>query len=204
MSDCCKHCINAPCLEVCPTGALIRTEFDSVYVQKEVCNGCRDCVAACPFGVISYGEWDGTVHKCTLCYDRLQVGLQPACAQACPTQSIQFGDVEELKERAKKRLEGLHERGVKEAYLYGQGAGDYGEGNILYDSSRQKGGLNVFYLLVDRPEVYGLPSSPKIPKKSVPKSSAFSILSAILVGLAGIFSFRDRRMQAIQREEKTH
>lgn len=194
MSDCCKHCVNAPCLEVCPTGSLIRTEFDSVYVQPEVCNGCRDCVAACPFGVISYGEWDGKVHKCTLCYDRLQVGLQPACAQACPTQSIQFGDVEELMERAKKRVATLHERGVKEAYIYG-------DKDILYDPATEKGGLNVFYLLVDKPEVYGLPANPQIPSKTVPKSSAFSILTAFIVGLIGIFSFRDKRIREIQKNE---
>lgn len=195
MSDCCKHCVNAPCVDVCPTGSLIRTEFDSVYIQDEVCNGCRDCIAACPFGVISFGEWDGKVHKCTLCYDRLQAGLQPACAQACPTQSIQFGDVDELIERAKKRVEVLHERGVKNAYLYGQGTGEYGE-KILQDSRTGKGGLNVFYLLEDKPEVYGLPPSPQIPHKTVFASSVFSIVAALLVGLAGIFSFRERGMRS--------
>src|ERR1700704_1096565 len=95
MSDVCKHCKHASCMEVCPTGAIIRTEFDSVFIQQDVCNGCRACVSACPFGVVDIGD-DGKAHKCTLCYDRLQHGLEPACAQACPTDSIRFGEVSEL------------------------------------------------------------------------------------------------------------
>src|SRR3989475_12039969 len=93
MSDVCKHCVHAPCLEVCPTGAIMRTEFDTVYIQGPACNGCRDCVSACPFGVIHMSEESHTAQKGTLCYDRLRVGLVPACAQACPTQSIQFGPI---------------------------------------------------------------------------------------------------------------
>src|ERR671916_3076570 len=108
MSDVCKHCVQAPCLEVCPTGAIMRTEFDSVYIQEPVCNGCRDCVSACPFGVIHMSglenEGKGTAKKCTLCYDRLQHGMTPACAQACPTESIQFGPIADLKQRAEKRV----------------------------------------------------------------------------------------------------
>src|SRR5205807_2720712 len=85
-SDVCKHCTSAACLEVCPTGALFRTEFDTVVVQDDICNGCGYCVSACPFGVIDRRD-DGRAWKCTLCYDRLRGGLQPACAQACPTTS---------------------------------------------------------------------------------------------------------------------
>src|SRR6266850_1687891 len=84
MSDVCKHCQNASCLEVCPTNAIVRTEFDSVLIQQDVCNGCRDCISACPYGVIGFNEKTGTAHKCTLCYDRLQNGMQPACAKASP------------------------------------------------------------------------------------------------------------------------
>src|SRR5918997_1548975 len=123
MSDVCKHCVNAPCLEVCPTGAIMRTEFDSVYIQQQVCNGCRDCVTACPFGVIHMSglenEGKGTAKKCTLCYDRLQHGLTPACAKACPTESIQFGPIEDLRARAQKRVEELHALGITNARLYG-------------------------------------------------------------------------------------
>ncbi|NTU78302.1 MAG: 4Fe-4S dicluster domain-containing protein [Chloroflexales bacterium] len=184
MSDVCKHCVNAPCLEVCPTGAIIRTEFDTVYIQPDTCNGCRDCITACPFGVIHIAgpenEGKGLAKKCTLCYDRLQNSLVPACAQACPTESIQFGPIEELKARAEARVRQLQADGVSKAYLYGA------DDKIL-------GGLNAFYLLVDEPEVYGLPSSPRLPSRSVPPSSAFSIITALLMALAALLSFRSRR-----------
>ena len=103
-SDVCKHCSEAGCLDVCPTGALMRTEFGTVVVQDDVCNGCGYCVPACPFGVIGRREDDGGAHKCTLCYDRLGVGMEPACAKACPTESIQFGPLDELRERAQARV----------------------------------------------------------------------------------------------------
>src|SRR5207244_12149658 len=123
-SDVCKHCTEAACLEVCPTGALFRTEFDTVVVQADVCNGCGYCVSACPFGVLDRREGDGRVWKCTLCYDRLKDNREPACAQACPTNSIQFGEVDELRERAERRLERFAEAGVEEARLYGADPGD--------------------------------------------------------------------------------
>ena len=119
MSDVCKHCHNAPCLEACPTGALFRTEFDTVVVQQDICNGCGYCVPACPFGVVDVSPLDGKAHKCTLCYDRLKGGLEPACAKSCPTDSIQFGEVTELQQRARERVNKLHELGANTAYLYG-------------------------------------------------------------------------------------
>ena len=112
MSDVCKHCQRAGCLEACPTGAIVRTEFDTVYVQPDICNGCGYCVSACPFGVIDRREDDGRAWKCTLCYDRLKDGMTPACAKACPTDSIVFGELDDLKQRAHGRVEELHERGV--------------------------------------------------------------------------------------------
>jgi formate dehydrogenase iron-sulfur subunit len=148
MSDVCKHCVAAPCQQACPTGALIHTEFSNVYIQPDICNGCAYCVAACPFGVITRSTFDGLAHKCTLCYDRQRDGLVPACAKACPTQSIQFGPIDELRERARGRVAELHKRGVGTAYLYGDTpTATYSE-------------LNSFYLLVDRPAVYGLPDHP--------------------------------------------
>jgi formate dehydrogenase iron-sulfur subunit len=149
-SDVCKHCTQAACLDVCPTGALFRTEFGTVVVQEDICNGCGYCVPACPFGVIGRREQpsDGRAFKCTLCYDRLKGGHEPACAKACPTESIQFGELEELRERADARLRELHAQGRVEARLYGRDPGD------------GVGGFGAFFLLLDEPEVYGLPPAP--------------------------------------------
>ena len=147
-SDVCKHCTNAACLEVCPTGALFRTEFGTVVVQEDVCNGCGYCVPACPFGVIDRREDDGRAWKCTLCYDRLKDDQEPACAHACPTRSIQFGELDELRETAERRLARLREAGQEKAQLY------------LADSDDGIGGAGAFFLLLDEPEVYGLPPDP--------------------------------------------
>ncbi|ACH39192.1 cytoplasmic formate dehydrogenase, iron-sulfur cluster-binding subunit [Citrifermentans bemidjiense Bem] len=157
MSDVCKHCERAGCLEACPTGAIVRTEFESVYVQPDVCNGCGYCVVCCPFGVINRREDDGRAWKCTLCYDRQKAGGEPACAKACPTDSITFGKLDELREIARKRLELLHSRGVHEAYLYG----------MTDDDQPGTEGLHAFFLLLDRPEAYNLPPKPTVPTKGV-------------------------------------
>src|SRR5687767_4407003 len=180
MSDVCKHCVQAGCLEVCPTGAIIRTEFDTVVIQSNTCNGCRICIAACPFGVIDINPVSNTAQKCTLCYDRLQAGMEPACSKACPTDSIQFGPVRELRERAGKRVQQLHATGETRAHLYGA-------------DEKMLGGLNSFFLLVDKPEVYGLPPDPKIPSGNLVKSSMFSVFGALIVALIGIFNFRERQ-----------
>jgi formate dehydrogenase iron-sulfur subunit len=187
MSDVCKHCVHAGCLEVCPTGAIIRTEFDTVVIQSNTCNGCRDCIGACPFGVIEINPVSNTAQKCTLCYDRLQGGMEPACSKACPTRSIQFGTIRELHTKAQARVEQLHQSGENRAYLYGA------DENML-------GGLNSFYLLVDKPEVYGLPPDPKLPSRNLVSGSLYALAGAIMVGLAGIFNFRKRA--ASEREEQ--
>jgi formate dehydrogenase iron-sulfur subunit len=186
MSDVCKHCVQAACLEVCPTGAIIRTEFDTVVIQSDACNGCRYCITACPFGVIDINPASGTAQKCTLCYDRLQVGMEPACSKACPTDSINFGTIREMRDKAQKRVAQLHQAGEKGAYLYGA-------------DDKMLGGLNSFFLLVDRPEVYGLPPDPKMPTRNLNSASWFSVLGAVLVGLIGLFNFRNRG--AREREE---
>ncbi|MFL5653703.1 MAG: 4Fe-4S dicluster domain-containing protein [Ktedonobacteraceae bacterium] len=178
-SDVCKHCANAPCQEACPTGAIIRTEFDTVYVQQDICNGCGYCIVACPFGVIARDErGDHRAHKCTLCYDRMKDGMVPACAQACPTDSIQYGEVEQLKAHARERLGILHERGVNEAELYGV------DDNIL------DGGLNSFFLLLDEPAVYNLPENPPRPANNVAPASFWTIVAAMVLGLLGIIFFK--------------
>ena len=174
-SDVCKHCARAGCLDSCPTGAIVRTEFDSVYVQPDICNGCGYCVVNCPFGVIDRDEDDGRAWKCTLCYDRLREDMAPACAKACPTDSIKFGDLEELRETARQRVETLHETGMQEAYLYGA------------DAASQPGteGLNAFFLLVDKPEVYNLPPEPVAPwKRAKPVWASFAMAAMGLMTLA--------------------
>jgi formate dehydrogenase iron-sulfur subunit len=230
-SDVCKHCTHAACLDVCPTGSLFRTEFGTVVVQDDICNGCGYCVPACPFGVIERrtdvgaqvpdprlsvtepgtsgipaeagdarsaaglptvakvhkvekvpenrvrAKNVGIAQKCTLCYDRLKAGNTPACAQACPTQSIQFGDVDELRERANARMEQLHDQGVPQARLYGA------------DPEDGIGGAGAMFLLLDEPEVYGLPPDPIVTTKDLPAMWKKAGLAALtmLAGAAASF-----------------
>jgi formate dehydrogenase iron-sulfur subunit len=194
-SDVCKHCTHAACLDVCPTGSLFRTEFGTVVVQEDICNGCGYCVPACPFGVLDkrhlprkpgddplalplFGKQeDGRVWKCTLCYDRLKGGHEPACAKACPTDSIQFGELDELRERAHQRLAKLETQGWNGAQLYGE------------DPDDGVGGFGAFFLLLDEPEVYGLPPDPVVATRDVPEMWATTALAAAatLVGVALAF-----------------
>jgi len=158
-SDVCKHCTHSACLDVCPTGAIMRTELGTVVVQEDVCNGCGYCVPACPFGVLDKREidGDGRVWKCTLCYDRTREGMTPACAQACPTESIQYGPLEELRERAAGRLDKVISDGFDGARLYG------------HDPDDGVGGFGAFFLLLDEPEVYGLPPDPVDTTRDLPQ-----------------------------------
>jgi len=176
-SDVCKHCTHAGCLDVCPTGALWRTEFGTVVVQQDICNGCGYCVSACPFGVIDRRPGDGRAQKCTLCYDRLRGGLEPACAKACPTDSIQFGVLDELRDRARHRLAQLHERGVGQARLYGE------------DPDDGVGGDGAFFLLLDEPEVYGLPPDPVVPTRDAVAMWRRAGAAAATFALAGLGAF---------------
>ena len=173
-SDVCKHCTEAACLDVCPTGALMRTEFGTVVVQDDVCNGCGYCIPACPFGVIARRESDGGAHKCTLCYDRIGDGLTPACAKACPTQSIQFGPLDELRERAGRRVAELHSDGVAEARLY------------LEDPGDGIGGAGAFFLLLDDPEVYGLPPDPVVTTRDLPRMWRHVATAAVGLAAGGL------------------
>ena len=182
-SDVCKHCTNAACLDVCPTGALFRTEFGTVVVQADVCNGCGYCVPACPFGVIDrrIGERGaanvGIAQKCTLCYDRLEAGRTPACAQACPTESIQFGDLDELRDRAQARLGAVQAAGNAGARLYGERPDD------------GIGGAGALFLLLDEPEVYGLPPDPVVSTRDLPEMwrTAGAAALTLLAGAAAAF-----------------
>jgi len=178
-SDVCKHCTHAGCLDVCPTGAIVRTEFGTVVIQDDVCNGCGYCVTACPFGVIDKREigGDGGMHKCTLCYDRLEDGLEPACAKACPTDSIQFGPLDELLARAGERLEQVTAAGLEDARLYGASDED------------GVGGMGAFFLLLDEPEVYGLPPAPVVPTKHLRTIWGAAALAAGALAAAVVASF---------------
>jgi formate dehydrogenase iron-sulfur subunit len=182
-SDVCKHCTHAACLDVCPTGSLFRTEFGTVVVQDDICNGCGYCVPACPFGVIDrrIGEKDiknvGLAQKCTLCYDRLHDGMTPACAQACPTESIQFGDLDELRERAAARLSTLHDAGVEDARLYGD------------DPNDGIGGAGAMFLLLDEPEVYGLPPDPVVTTRDLPEMWKKAGIAALTFAVGALTSF---------------
>jgi formate dehydrogenase iron-sulfur subunit len=176
-SDVCKHCTHAACLDVCPTGALIRTEFGTVVVQADVCNGCGYCIPACPYGVIDQRKDDGRAWKCTMCYDRLGAGMEPACAKACPTDSIQFGPLDELRERAEIRLDILHEAGEPSARLYGNDPGD------------GVGGDGAFFLLLDEPEVYGLPLDPVVTTRDLPSMWRHAAAAAVTLAAAAAASF---------------
>jgi formate dehydrogenase iron-sulfur subunit len=179
MSNVCKHCTHAGCLDVCPTGALFRTEFGTVVVQDDICNGCGYCIPACPYGVIDRREDDGRAWKCTMCYDRIGDGLRPACATACPTESIQYGELDELRERAAARVAALHEQGVESARLYG------------HDPSDGVGGDGAFFLLLDEPEVYGLPPDPVVTTRDLPEMwrsaavAAGALVAGVLMAFAG-------------------
>jgi formate dehydrogenase iron-sulfur subunit len=181
MSDICKHCEHASCMQVCPTGAIIRTEFDSVFIQQDVCNGCRNCISACPYSVIGFSSATGTARKCTLCYDRLQNNMMPACAQACPTQSIQFGKVDDLKAVAAKRLDAVKAGGAGNAQLYGADDSVYG-------------GLNAFFLLMDRPETYALPNAGNavLPARNNLFGYVATLVTAALAVIVGLLALRRR------------
>jgi formate dehydrogenase iron-sulfur subunit len=154
LSDVCKHCEEAGCLEACPTGSIVRTEVGSVLVQDDVCNGCGYCVVNCPFGVIDRRPKPlpkhGGAFKCTFCYDRQKSGLTPACAKVCPTESIVFGRLDDLRTRASERVQYLRDNGYNDAQLY-----DPRQTSV--------GGIHAFFLLLGQPEPYGLPPKPEIP-----------------------------------------
>jgi formate dehydrogenase iron-sulfur subunit len=176
LSDVCKHCANAGCLEACPTGAIVRTDVGSVYVQPDVCNGCGYCIVSCPFGVIDRRPQEGLAFKCTFCYDRQVAGLMPACAKACPTQSILFGELDELRERAQARLEQLEKRGYLDAQLY-----DPIETSV--------GGIHALFILLGQPEEYNFPPAPQVPTIYLKTAWTYALVSAALLLVVVFGSF---------------
>ncbi len=163
-----RHCANAGCLEACPTGSIVRTEVGSVFVQPDICNGCGYCVVSCPFGVIDKRPEDGRAFKCTFCYDRQKAGLVPACAKACPTESIQFGDLEELKQRGKNRVQDLQRRGYHDAQIYNP-------------QETSVGGIHAFFVILGEPEAYNLPPAPEVPTVYLKSAWTSALVSAAII-----------------------
>jgi formate dehydrogenase iron-sulfur subunit len=189
LSDVCKHCTHAGCLEACPTGAIVRNEFDNVYIQPDICNGCGYCVPSCPFGVVAvqhgsegaHGGPDGVAQKCTLCYDRQKDGIEPACAKSCPTDSITFGALDDLKAKAEARVERLRAEG-QTVRLYGLG-----------EEMGAVGDLHAFFLLPDRPEVFNLPPAPVLPSTFQRTAYTSALVTAFALGAAAVLVLRGAR-----------
>jgi formate dehydrogenase iron-sulfur subunit len=175
-SDVCKHCEVAGCLEACPTGAIVRTEFGGVFVQPDVCNGCAYCIVSCPFGVVQKNPADGRAFKCTFCYDRQKAGLIPACAKACPTQSIKFGDLDELRVAAEVRIEELHSRGMDDAQLYDA-------------AGTSVKGTHAIFITRGDPKQYNLPPAPEVPTVYLKSGWRSSALAAGVLVLSSLVAF---------------
>ncbi len=188
-SDVCKHCEVAGCLEACPTGAIVRTEFGGVFVQPDVCNGCAYCVVACPFGVVQRNKEDGRAFKCTFCYDRQKAGLQPACAKACPTESIKFGEINELKLVAQERVRELKSRGMEDATLY-----DPTETSVK--------GLHAFFIVRGDPRQYNLPPKPEVPTVFLRAGWTSAAIGSGLFVAGALFAFMTSRGQSNRRASR--
>ena len=180
LSDVCKHCEEAGCLEACPTGSIVRTEIGSVLVQNDVCNGCGYCVVSCPFGVIEKRPEPlpdaGGAFKCTFCYDRQKSGLTPACAKVCPTESIVFGRLDDLRARGTQRVQTLQEQG-------------YGDAQIYDPRDTSVGGLHAFFLILGEAEAYGLPPRPQVPTIYLKSSWTAAIMTALGAAFAALAAF---------------
>ena len=175
-SDVCKHCENAGCLEACPTGSIIRTDIGSVYVQPDICNGCGYCVVSCPFGVIDRREGDGRAFKCTFCYDRQKAGLEPACAKACPTGSILFGDLDALERVADQRIAQLHAMGMNDATIYNP-------------KESSVGGTHAFFLVRGDPRAYNLPANPVMPTTHLKDAWRAAAIGAAAIAVGSFVAF---------------
>src|SRR5215212_5690566 len=175
-SDVCKHCEHAGCLVACPTGSIIRTEFGGVYIQPDICNGCGYCVVACPFGVVDRRPDDGRAFKCTFCYDRQKAGEQPACAKACPTGSILFGDLEKLQHVADARIATLHAAGMKDAAIYNP-------------TGTSVGGIHAFFLIRGDSRTYNLPPKPEVPTVHLKTSWTAALSAAAVIAISSVVAF---------------
>jgi len=179
--DACMHCSSAACVEACPTGAVDYREGGAVIVDQDWCIGCRNCVQACPYDAIHYNEEKGVVEKCTLCYDRVSNGLEPACVKACPTGALYSGRYAEMKAMAEQRLAALKSAGYDQANVYGLA---------------EMGGTHVLYVLLKHPSTYGLPVGPKTSKSKALSGWLSAGIAAAVLGLAGASWAADRGDEA--------
>ena len=181
MKDGCLHCAEPGCLKACPSpGAIVQFSNGIVDFHQENCIGCGYCISGCPFNIPRLSKQDSKVYKCTLCSDRVSVGLEPACVKACPTQALSFGSKEEMLSQANHRLEDLHERGFANAAVY---------------DPQGVGGTHVVVVLPhgDMPEKYGLPKDPHLgPLLSVWRSwvsRSLGVFTMFAVVVAGVFHY---------------
>ncbi|HEX3011354.1 MAG TPA: 4Fe-4S dicluster domain-containing protein [Syntrophomonadaceae bacterium] len=144
----CMHCVDPACMKVCPQKAISITEWGAVIKDYDKCIGCQYCTYACPFDIPKYHKREDKVTKCTLCYERVEAGEQPACAKTCVAGALKFGDRDELLSEARERVKYLRANGFPRATIYGE---------------LELGGTNNLYILTDTPDKFDLPVNPKIP-----------------------------------------
>jgi formate dehydrogenase iron-sulfur subunit len=164
----CNHCTEASCMNVCPTHAITKPDGVHTVVNQDWCVGCGYCVEACPFGIPHFGEPKGSSQKCSFCYGTQAEGEPTACAAACPYFALSFGDRQEMISLGQEQVDRLRRRGYANAMLYGE---------------YELGGLNVLYVLQDRPAVYGLPENPRVATHNVVGSWLSGLVTASVLTL---------------------
>ena len=176
--DGCMHCADPGCLKACPApGAIVQYSNGIVDFNQENCIGCGNCITGCPFDIPRISKKDNKAYKCTLCSDRVSVGLEPACVKTCPTGAITFGDKTDMVHYAEKRVGELKERGYKDSGLY---------------NPQGVGGTHVMYVLrhADKPEAYsGLPRDPSVSPMVTVWKGAFKPLALLAMGVTAMLGF---------------
>lgn len=179
----CYHCTDAACEKVCPENAISYTEFGTVVIDQNTCVGCGYCVQNCPFDVVqlkTYKDKNGKeyrkAHKCTMCTDRLEEGLQPACVTTCHTEAMEFGKKEEIIQKAHKRVNEIKDRYPNAQVYNPQGVG----------------GTHTIYVLAEKPSVYGMPENPKVPTSAVlwkdyAQPIGKAMVGGVVMALAGAY-----------------
>jgi len=180
VKDGCLHCSEPGCLAACPApGAILQHANGIVDFQQEYCIGCGYCQTGCPFNIPRYSMRDQKAYKCTLCSDRVSVGLEPACVKTCPTGALNFGAKADMTDLAEERIGELTERGFAEAAVYDPAG---------------VGGTHVIYVLPHGdPELYRLPRAPRVsPIVRLWRSGlarTLGVVTMVSVVVAGIFHY---------------